>query len=71
MQHFVKIHIPTGMIQGYIEDEVLKKLQSAYKSGSIEVCDIRLVEGSRYDSDSVSVSISPAQIIAVESKFIR
>lgn len=71
MQYFVKIHIPTGLIQGYIESEYLKKLESAYKSESKEICQICLVEGSRYDSDRTYVSISPDQIIAIESKFVR
>lgn len=70
MKYFAKIHVSTGLIQGYIESEQLKKLQSAYKNKSDEVCDVFLAEGSRYDSDSISVSISPQEIIAIESKFI-
>ncbi|HEY9640137.1 MAG TPA: hypothetical protein V6C57_06615 [Coleofasciculaceae cyanobacterium] len=70
MQHFVKIHVSTGLIQGYMEDGVLNKLQSAYKDKSEEVCEVYLAEGSRYSANSVTVSILPCQIIAIEAKFI-
>lgn len=71
MQYFVKIHVATGLIQGYMEDGALNKLQSAYKGKSEEVCEVYLVEGSRYDTNRIAVSILPYQIIAIESKFIR
>lgn len=71
MQYFVKIHILTGLIEGYIENESLNKLQSAYKNQSEEVFGFSLVEGSRYDSDRNYITISPTQIIAIEAKYIR
>ena len=70
-QYFVKIHVPTGLIQGYLESESLKKLEAAYRKKSDEICDICLMEGGRYDSERINVSISPQQIIAIESKFVR
>lgn len=71
MQYFVKIHILTGVIQGYLEEEALKKLQAAYQGKSEEICTVYMVEGSRYDSNRISVSITPQQILAIESKFVR
>lgn len=73
MSYFVKIHIPTGLIQGYLEPDVLRQLKSAYETKSDIVCDICLIEGSRYGADyiPINVSISPQQIIAIESKFVN
>ena len=70
MQYFIKVHIQTGLIQGYLEKETLKQLHSVYRNKSDQVCDICLRENESLDSEQINVSIFPIQIIAIESKLV-
>ena len=71
MRYLVKIHISTGLIQGYLDEKSLNKLKSAYKNKSDEVCNVSLTEIGSLNSNDIDVSILPSQIIAIESKFVR